>query len=1809
MKRFLSLLTALILLTGMLPADAAAQNFTMITEKELAALESVSGYNSSAYHAGMSFSAGMTAYQMFCWLEDYLEEDVENLSAMCAHFRLDEEEHLKTSGMRAEMNALLARADEVIAKLNYYDFELSNLIERAENEKSNLNNPDLTSSDIRMASYYLQQILTDLPALMKEFAAARPKAVAEVNALLRELDGMHEDTGTVEPNLRVSGAGMTLTGAGGATALQGAKSLKDLQTAKDADFRFTVLGAEDIVIRLYDDETLLPITDAKVTVLDEVVDNEKAVSKAKNKATVSSDPEGRAIFDTGCFRLNENKQMNATVLITANGYREVMTTVYGFTAGETWEMGLKKDDGTSYIKYLMFRGVDLLHDTETVYYTPYNDAKQSFRVGVMVKKGSAGYFRINYLDATTGEDTFSKENFTGGKTGLQELNFDDQWCCRLVPDSPVTLTFETVTNGVKETKVYDSLIDVRKAVVDKPLHNFKANNFFSGGGVNINFPKSWPLLGRMTIGLKYPFEKLDNFPVDLTLNLDGSFVLSVGLFGAKQKVNNFKGDTEEEKIADGQWKRINGAEQRESIRAFKENKSVMMEEFRNGLAKKADKHKLMDFFNVTLNGNVAFMLSGQIQANKDKYVTGVPYTGIMDASIVATVNATASLNEPFAIPPFGIPAFWGVDLTVGFTLGTSVMFSVDIMGSSPWDLSKWTNPQFLGGTWDLAFSPYVMVSFYLGVGVKKFISAYVKCTFSLVTEVHVRPLAEINKLRLKATLSVRIDLVISYLIGTLNINLLNQPLWSKDSDDKNPKDPGHQPIDDKKKDEDKKQDPEEETPREDTEPIHYTAIGSRKVTSVDHVSASAKFVKYDNAVYYFDKDWLNDILKRQLSEKKDYVPMQLRYFRSDSDTSKLTSVSWEGGIGHGAFPGGIPDDAYIAYFDVTSSDQVNAALWKAGTGKYLNLGLLILFARSGEDETVITDGVQQRRATRYYCELDVLSNTVSTSYSVDYGYTSAPYRHIQTVSIGAGYEITDPSQIHLRCDEEILRESGGNRGENVYYAYSLLDGNELFCGVVNYLHYYRATPLLQYGLIQENESRHARILLDDTKSARDAYVFRADTLVGVRRGLGLDTVVLYNDPTSDQQTLTYTRYALGKNDRNMTPSNVMSSCSQETEHHFDSLLLVENEVTRPEFILGLADPDEMGKYALYMNEVLFYGWDDAYKASGARFTDTGARVSPGQFQALKIGSNYVLFYPEKATSNDDKLPCYTVNGVYVSRDNHDRLLFTHQMHLGEFPYTGSAGEVNPDDILVGFEMFRDDKGFMDGAFVEMGGSGSALTHFRVKQTMQLDIRAISAQSLTIVPGDTLDLLFSVMNTGNVPLSKFTLRAYGEDASGNQIDISSLNISLKDPDTSAVVQKVGSEVVNHVGNAAVSPFDDAADTKGLWFVNSGASYQTYETDLLMPEDSHNYRASFTIPTDFKHARYTIHLAVDSLSAEAYQRKDSELYDAAFLNPSGSPISLSSSDLLASASSDDEPVPVTVTALLQESPASDIGGEDLSGELVPVTLTAEGGAASGSGALLSASSAPALPLASSTLPDRALIPTDAVDLTINARYAFAGDEKMVHIVIRNESSEPVDQLVLTAYVDEKKSWQSTFDPSLSLNELDTISMDLPMSKLTAGKDGRYLNLSIQGRTSDAFPVDNADSMLIANPFTIILHPEDQTVQAGQTATFRVKATGGTLPYTYQWQVSTGRDGPWTDIAGAVGDTLTLTNRQMKDSGLFYRAVVTDAEGRVLYSNPALLLVTKVPLTGDRGFPAGWIALAMLSAAGALLTFRAKKRRREG
>jgi hypothetical protein len=142
---------------------------------------------------------------------------------------------------------------------------------------------------------------------------------------------------------------------------------------------------------------------------------------------------------------------------------------------------------------------------------------------------------------------------------------------------------------------------------------------------------------------------------------------------------------------------------------------------------------------------------------------------------------------------------------------------------------------------------------------------------------------------------------------------------------------------------------------------------------------------------------------------------------------------------------------------------------------------------------------------------------------------------------------------------------------------------------------------------------------------------------------------------------------------------------------------------------------------------------------------------------------------------------------------------------------------------------------------------------------------------------------------------------------------------------------------------------------------------------------------------------------------------------------------------------------------------------------------------------------------------------------------------------------------------------------------------------------------GAVTSAPPV----TLTVIDPAIIVTSPTSLTLNAGQTATFTVSASG-TAPLAYQWYKNgTIRLGNTGNISGADTATLTISDVQDADVGNYtvvvtnVAAVATSSAATLTVIDPPLLTTSPASLTRNAGQSAVFTASASGSAAAVVWT----------
>lgn len=540
-------------------------------------------------------------------------------------------------------------------------------------------------------------------------------------------------------------------------------------------------------------------------------------------------------------------------------------------------------------------------------------------------------------------------------------------------------------------------------------------------------------------------------------------------------------------------------------------------------------------------------------------------------------------------------------------------------------------------------------------------------------------------------------------------------------------------------------------------------------------------------------------------------------------------------------------------------------------------------------------------------------------------------------------------------------------------------------------------------------------------------------------------------------------------------------------------------------------------------------------------TDYDIEVNADRFDTVKFGGGIYLYWTECSTPNTNVVPDakaeYLVRCVRYDPDT-DTICdpFT-LVQLDESP-----SSVKLQDSGTGF--YAVDLGNKNGSYLRQ-----SLTYFTYRLVMSAELQAAVPNDPCVCAGDYIDLILSVRNTGNLPLSGLNVAV----KKGSQV-IQTLQIDCTQPQesTNLFFAANGNLAAEQKGVYTIRRVDGMYDALNgdSWNITSTNSngvttQRNVRTTLLMPGDTQSYKAKLLIPADWD--------GNVALTAEIIQTVGAKQFGA-LLTENGRP--LSNALVLTTDATNDDPV------LMRLTPKN----------------------------------------------AHKIVNTDSHDLMLSAQLFNREGETYVRVSILNRSgnTKPRSRVVptLTSSYNGQTLFSHTFQNAMEDDY--GYSMDIPLQTLTAGRrlDELDLNVSSKADYAEFADADNHVRLSLFPKLYIAQQPESLNLVEKQDALFVVSADGGQRPYRYQWQ-KLNAEGRWVDLPGANQNSYQLAKVTLAQSGLALRCVVTDEAGDSVTSDSAVLSVFSLPQTGDETQPALWMLLAVASAALiALLCFRHRK-----
>ena len=486
-----------------------------------------------------------------------------------------------------------------------------------------------------------------------------------------------------------------------------------------------------------------------------------------------------------------------------------------------------------------------------------------------------------------------------------------------------------------------------------------------------------------------------------------------------------------------------------------------------------------------------------------------------------------------------------------------------------------------------------------------------------------------------------------------------------------------------------------------------------------------------------------------------------------------------------------------------------------------------------------------------------------------------------------------------------------------------------------------------------------------------------------------------------------------------------------------------------------------------------------------------------------------------------------------------------------------------------------------------------LLQFSEQMTASASITTVIPQELAIKAGDFEDVTLGLRNEGNLAISAFDVAMYEVvDGVEGEKPVESAHINAIEPEKSRLTLADGSVVISGKQVAYREEDYDITPRKRDWIVdNLTIDYTTHtdgnvwyyytevvkpsdprhvQTEILMPGSTGAYSIAFKIPEDW-HGKKTLRMKLTGVSVESNLAR--AVANAAGIQSNGGTESTTLSYALNERTGKLElQRPIKANGALKNALDSGLYANEIDGAATDLMVNVH-------------------------------------DLEIKHRlYRGLDGERMLDIVVHNHAAtREALTLSCAVYVD------GASDPYV---------MDLPYYKpATANRRTQTITLPVSALVDDPAKHKRARVEITAvgtderayanNEFTVYLdggdplrftkQPEDVTAQEGEDVSFEVEVAGGVKPYSYQWQVWDEKHQKWVDLPGYTGSTLSREDIEKKWDGARFRCVVTDAAGTQIISQVVTLTVRdKVP-TGDNTNLPLYLVVALLALVALVLIRR--------
>ena len=1796
MKKIVSLLLALIFFSQAMPMNVLAEAVNPVpTNQELSAAVALTGLSDSApgYRSGMAPSESMSAMQLAGWIHEfqdqklgYIMDTFENYDVELAYVK---EHYPSTFGMlKSYSGAGIGRLYDEYSEakawrddVHYYDDLLTSTAYRIDVLAEYLQSGEMTEREQTIYAYEMRDKWRTLEALIPEIVERAKMWTQEYDRLETLLTGPYEFSGSDESL---------------AWLLEEVDNLRGMDS-RAAERSFSVSAS---AVRVAPDQTVMtrlarlsPISGAladsdqkmNVRILDDknfgitLLDGETRVSGAtvyvneEGKKVYSDDTNGSGgvIFPIRNFKNDSDGEALVNLKIVADGYRRLEAPGVWVKKGAALNVPMQKDDGNPYLVTWSFWGHDMQAAQYTVITSPINDTKQPIALTV----SSPGDYHLKvYFTNKKGQEPVAVGE-ADGKKGEQSFTFEGQW----LKDAPAEgKLFAEITCGGK-TQTYQAQIVLKASVLKKPVSDPNTKSLLNPG-IQFTLPDGWVKpLGGLKINIDLPVD--DKFKVRGYIDLNGSGAITIGTKiledASKELTQNWK--TKDQKALDKAVKKAKGEGYMAETKA------------KNG-GDWAGRSKWSPLKLGKISLDISFFAFAQIQYTDDGYNYGRVF-GKGGAGFTATLKGTYTLMWPVAQ--------LSVSLGVTFTIFPEVGIMVDTYWPDDAQFPQFKKFEYVKGALNIIIRIELCIEAlaglkgvaslsvrgigYLEFAIRSGITLDLDGIIEEFKQGKFDPSKHIDPKKEKTIYAGgSVDVILEIFWAKAVYALLDPPI-------KYMLYPEFKRISDS-------------APKSPVDRFIAAFLSSAQAAEDTAAQEGGGQVDTDNRDLVINgqlmETWNTGTDKTEVFTMRPagsdtpepmmlYIQQQYsygseRYSRpilvgTPLNKTHYTPLTCQNGQSGDSRDHYMPADGYdVIDFDYFVSDVADAGLKTKDGGKISDvLFTVCILAKDYETQVkVYEDGTREERKVplqtwayvrMFYldqgsssCWLEPLVLPGQTAYTAECFDLTGNVANNPTASPSVCGAIDRNSKDHLIVAiwlyTQPLNVQAGKKAENMmmlrafspdapeigeaYIIKALKDYEDFFAKKrLSGVHFFRAysAPLnILYNGRGISNSFYA--MAQDTNSEDYVYdlAYKMESNHNIR--VVAKNVVSFAARGFDLATRYYHRAFFVQRTEDGEGFRLMSAIPINREDAF-KWVVRDYDVPMPATDIHWTE--------LYGRECLYW-------------LETAGEAEDGKGSLFRVRG---AWYDDAADSFSEPFAIATLKTP--AKDSYPTWVYLADHNEGYYAIRNDAGK-------------------------------EQLYRFNFKLVTGLKLVGNVLTETLPQPGSYDDMLLTVYNNGNVPISGLDIVAYHEQSGKAAESFETIHLDILHPDRNSVVLNKGLEGAkeNRYGQtvareepSSLSYSDEDyrcvqdSTCRGYPIRVLEQTQKMLKSKLLMPGKFTAFNISLLIPQNWE-GSHSIYLQVDrfytaegsSFQTEVNGQNNNNNMLLMFAAAPGEKIVSIGRDGSVRRENGGGMLMLAARGNAEEQ-------EDLSMYKDDITF------------------------------DSIQLDSRANDLSIQATRWDNNGEPMVTLTLTNwahigASGRSANTVVMEAFLDEETAPVFRYSLPDEVSDKETWNFDMPLSLLTGGRSASKVTVKVSGKNyKEVGDVDNSVEILLeSDTLSFLSQPQSQNVPLGGEASFRAAATGGRMPYRYQWQVKTGR-GAWADIPGENTETLILKAVTKEMNGSQYRLVVTDASGYMAQSSPASLTVKDVPLTGDTA-PILVYALGLAAALGtvAYIVFRRRK-----